>query len=121
MYLGGGMMSLTSDYCPYCDYELDYDDVFEPADINGTEEDIEVECSSCGRIMRASIEIEPHLSLMSEDDYLENLKRLREGAVARLGDRYFKDYKHLVLEDIEKLTKEIEQVKKNLKINSEVE
>lgn len=114
-------MSLGTDFCPYCDYELEYDDVFEPADVDGSEEFVEVECTNCGRIMRASIELMPCLTLVEEESYLADLKMRRDRNMARLDDKYFENHKHFILEDIEILDLEIKQSQKNLKINSEVE
>lgn len=112
---------LETDYCPYCDAELEIDEVVELCDINGNEQDQLVECPNCGKFIRASFETRIHMSLLSEEDYLEQLEHQKEIYEENLKTEYgqkSKDFFELMIDEV---NREIEEAKVNIEDNKNQE
>lgn len=112
---------LETDYCPYCDAELEIDEVVESCDINGNEQDKLVECPNCGKSIRASFETRIYMSLASEEYYLEQLKHQKEIYEENLKTEFGQKSKDFIEYMIEEVDKEIEAAKRNIAENKEVE
>ena len=108
---------LGSDYCPYCDAEIDPDDVVEVTDLGGDEQDELVECPNCGKHIRASFELALCISLTSEEYYLENLKLQRRNYERELKTEYgqeSKDYFEMLIKEVdEKIAKAKVNIEEN--------
>ena len=112
---------LESDYCPYCDHEIDPNDVVEVCDMNGDEQDELVECPNCGKHIRANFEPRICMSLMSEEDYLEILEYQKENYEKTLKSVYgqqCKDYYEMMIRETER---KIEESKANIEENKNQE
>lgn len=112
---------LGSDYCPYCGYEIEPDKVVEVCELDGDEEDELVECPNCGKYIRANFEVLLSMSLMSEEDYLKDLKNRKEGYEKTLKTEYGQSCKEFFEYMIEKVDEEIEAAKRNIAENKEIE
>lgn len=112
---------LGSNYCPYCDHEIDPEDVFEIGDVEGNEVDESVECPNCGKFIRASLEHILTVDLFSEEDYLSCLSYRKELLEHEMendpGERFINIYKD-ELSEIEREIKESEEI---VKENKELE
>lgn len=111
---------LGSDYCPYCGHEIEPDEVVEVCDLDGDAEDELVECPNCGKHIRANFERVLHMSLVSEEDYLGNLKNRKEGYEKTLKTEFGQKSKDFMEYMIEKVDKEIEEAKRNIEENKEI-
>ncbi|WP_311481053.1 hypothetical protein [uncultured Anaerococcus sp.] len=111
---------LGSDYCPYCGHEIEPDEVVEVCDLDGDAQDELVECPSCGKHIRANFEKVLHMSLVSEEYYLENLKLQRRNYERELKTEYGQECKDFIECMIEKVDKEIETAKRNISENKEM-
>lgn len=108
---------LESDYCPYCDAELEPGDVVEVCDVTGNKQ---VECPNCGKHIRANFEPRLCMSLVSEEDYLRRLEREKESYEKRLkleDDQEGKDYYEMMIRETER---KIEKAKANIEENEEI-
>lgn len=112
---------LETDYCPYCKAEIEPDEVVEVCNLDGDEQDELVECPSCGKHIRANFERVLHMSLVSEEDYLENLKNQKERYEETLKTEFGQKSKDFMEYMIEKADKEIEAAKRNIEENKEIE
>lgn len=112
---------LGSDYCPYCGHEIEPDEVVEVCDLDGDAQDELVECPNCGKHIRANFERVLHMSLISEEDYLEDLKNRKESYEETLKTEFGQKSKDFMEYMIEKVDKEIEAAKRNIEENKEVE
>lgn len=96
---------LESDYCPYCNHEIEPDDVVEVCDMDGNEQDELVECPNCGKYIRASFEPVLCMSLESEEAYLRRLERNKANYEKRLEsehDQWSKDYYEGIIREAER-------------------
>lgn len=109
-----------SDYCPYCGHEIEPDEVVEVCDLDGDAQDELVECPSCGKHIRANFERVLHMSLISEEDYLEELKYRKEGYEESLKTEFGQKSKDFLEYMIEKVDEEIEAAKRNISENKEM-
>lgn len=111
---------LESDYCPYCNHEIEPDDVVEVCDMNGNEQNELVECPNCGKHIRASFEPRIDMSLVSEEDYLEQLERKKEEYKKRKSkdDQAFKDYYEMMIKEVDE---KIVEAKANIEENKNQE
>lgn len=112
---------LGSDYCPYCDAEIDPDDVVEVTDLGGDEQDELVECPNCGKHIRANFEPRLCMSLVSEEDYLEQLEYQKENYKKNLQSEYkqeWKDYYELMIKEVDE---KIAEAKANIEENKNQE
>lgn len=109
------------DYCPYCKTELEPDELVEVCELDGDEQDELVECPNCGKHIRANFERVLHMSLTSEEYYLENLKNRKEGYEETLKTEFGQKSKDFIEYMIEKVDKEIEMAKQNIAENKEVD
>lgn len=109
------------DYCPYCKTELEPDELVEVCELDGDEQDELVECPNCGKHIRANFEAILSMSLMSEEDYLKDLKKRKEGYEETLKTEYGQNCKEFFEYMIEKVDKEIEMAKQNIAENKEVD
>lgn len=112
---------LETDYCPYCDAEIEIDEVVELCDINGNEQDVLVECPNCGKFIRASFETRIHMSLTSEEYYLENLKYQRENYEKTLKTEYGQKSKDFFGMMIDEVNGKIEGAELRIEHNKEIE
>lgn len=112
---------LESDYCPYCDAEIEIDEVVELCDINGNEQDELVECPNCGRFIRASFETTIHMSLLSEEDYLEQLEHQKEIYEENLKTEYGQKSKDFFEMMIDEVNRKIEGAELRIERNKEIE
>lgn len=112
---------LESDYCPYCDAELNLDDVVERTDLNGNEQDELVECPNCGKHIRASFEPMLCMSLTSEEYYLENLKLQRRNYERELKTEYGQESKNYFEMLIKEVDEKIAEAKSNIEENKNQE
>ena len=112
---------LESDYCPYCDAEIEIDDVVEVTDLNGNEQDELVECPNCGKHIRASFEPILCMSLTSEEYYLENLKQQRENYERELKTEYGQEGKDFYEWMIEEVNEKIAEANVNIEDNKNQE
>lgn len=112
---------LGSDYCPYCGHEIEPDKVVEVCELDGDEQDELVECPNCGKHIRANFEAVLSMSLMSEENYLENLKSRKESYEETLKTEFGQKSKDYLEYMIEKVDKEIEAAKRNIEENKEIE
>ena len=112
---------LETDYCPYCDAELNLDDVVEITDLNGNEQDELVECPNCGKHIRASFEPMLCMSLTSEEYYLENLKLQRRNYERELKSEYGQEYKDYYEMMIKEVDEKIAEAKANIEENKNQE
>ena len=108
---------LGSDYCPYCGHEIEPDEVVEVCDLDGDAQDELVECPSCGKHIRANFEKVLHMSLVSEEYYLENLKLQRRNYERELKTEYgqeSKDYFEMLIKEVdEKIAKAKVNIEEN--------
>lgn len=111
---------LERDDCPYCGYEIEPDDVVEVCDLDVEESYRLVECPNCGKYIRANFEAVLHMSLISEEDYLEDLKNRKEGYEETLKTEFGQKSKDFIEYMIEKVDKEIEAAKRNVEENKEI-
>lgn len=111
---------LGSDYCPYCGHEIEPDEVVEVCDLDGDAQDELVECPSCGKHIRSNFEMVLHMSLISEEDYLENLKSRKESYEKTLKTEFGQKSKDYLEYMIEKVDEEIETAKRNIAENMEM-
>ena len=111
---------LGSDYCPYCGHEIEPDEVVEVCDLDGDAQDELVECPNCGKHIRANFERVLSMSLISEEDYLEELKNRKEGYEETLKTEFGQKSKDFMEYMIEKVDKEIETAKRNIEENKEM-
>ena len=112
---------LGSDYCPYCDYEISPEDVFEIADVSGNEVDELVDCPNCGKFIRASLEPLLTVDLSSEEDRLSDLndrKELLEDMMENDPDKRFINF---YKDELSKLEREIKKSKGIIKDNKRIE
>lgn len=112
---------LGSDYCPYCEVELEPDEVVEVTDLDGDEQEQLVECPNCGKYIIASFELVLCMSLTSEEYYLENLKLQRQNYERELKTEYgqeSKDYFGMLIKEVDE---KIAEAKANIKENNELE
>lgn len=112
---------LESDYCPYCDSEIEIDDVVEITDLNGNEQDQLVECPNCGKFIRASFETRIHMSLVSEEDYLEQLEHQKEIYEENLNTEYGQKSKDFFEFMIDEVNRKKEMAKLHIEQNEEIE
>lgn len=56
-------MSLYGDWCPYCEEDLEPEDLFEVCDCSGNETDELFQCPHCHKVFRASLESVLSLSI----------------------------------------------------------
>lgn len=112
---------LESDYCPYCDAEIEPDDVVEVCDMRGNEEDELVECPNCGKRIRASFEPVLCMSLTSEEYYLENLKLQRRNYERELKTEYGQESKDFFEMMIKEVDEKITEAKANIEENKNQE
>lgn len=110
-------MSLYGDWCPYCNGEIEVEDLFEVCDCSGNEVDELFQCPHCHKVFRASLEPVMTLSIQSEENYLEwllkdneNNKRLLKNEVDNYGKIYWRDR-------IDERKKDIEESRKNVEKN----
>lgn len=112
---------LGSDFCPYCNHEINPEDVFETSDVRGNEQDELVECPNCGKSIRASLEPILYVYLSSEEDYLDYLndrkKSLEEWLENNPDERFDDFYKS----EIKEINGEIEESREIIKNNKELE
>lgn len=112
---------LETDYCPYCDAELEIDEVVELCDINGNEQDQLVECPNCGKFIRASFETRIHMSLTSEEYYLDQLEHKKEIYEENLKTEYGQKSKDFFGLMIDEVNREIEGAELRIERNKEIE
>ena len=109
-----------SDFCPYCEAEIEIDEVVEVCDMNGNEQDELVECPNCGKHIRANFEPRIDMSLASEEDYLEYLERKKEEYKKILKSKdgqAFKDYYEMMIKEVDE---KIAKAKANIEENEEI-
>lgn len=111
-------MSLYSEYCPYCDEEIEIDDLFEICECSGDECDELKQCPHCHKVFRASLEPALMLNIQSEEDYLKWLKedkkiyqKFLNAEVDNKGKEYWKERIDERERDIEKSLKYVEKNK----------
>lgn len=112
---------LESDYCPYCKAELEPGELVEVCELDGDEQDELVECPNCGKHIRANFERVLHMSLVSEEDYLEDLKNRKESYEETLKTEFGQKSKDFIEYMIEKVDEEIETAKRNIEENKNQE
>lgn len=112
---------LETDYCPYCDYEIEIDEVEEVCDLDGDEQDQLVNCPNCGKFIRASFETRIHMSLVSEEDYLEQLEHQKEIYEKNLNTEYGQKSKDFFEFMIDEVNRKIEGAELRIEHNKEVE
>ncbi len=106
------------DYCPYCDHEIEVNDVFEISEITGNENAELIECPNCGKMLRADLEPRISMTLYSEEDYLDDCIRLQNSYKEELKtEKFNKEFYEYRLREI---TDEIKQINENIKYNDEV-
>lgn len=106
------------DYCPYCDHEIEVNDVFEISEITGNENAELIECPNCRKMLRADLEPRISMTLHSEEDYLDDCVRLQNSYKEELKtEEYNKEFFEYRLQQI---TDEIKQANENIKYNNEV-
>lgn len=111
---------LENDYCPYCDAELEPDELVLVGDLDGDEQDELVECPNCGKHIRASFEPVLCMSLESEEDYLVNLEHQKEN-YRNLQSGYGQEFKDSFEMMIREVEEKIAKAKANIKENEELE
>lgn len=110
-----------SDFCPYCEAEIEIDEVVEVCDMNGNEQDELVECPNCGKHIRASFEPVLCMSLESEEDYLEQLEYQKENYKKTLKSEYgqtCKDFYEMMIDEVDE---KIAEAKANIEENKNQE
>lgn len=112
---------LESDYCPYCGHEIEPNDVVEVCDMDGNEQDELVECPNCGKYIRASFETRICMSLMSEEDYLEQLEYQKENYKKNLQSEYGQKCKDFFEMMIDEVDRKIDGAKFRIEKNNERE
>ena len=112
---------LETDYCPYCDAELEIDDVVELCELDGNEQDELVECPNCGRYIRANFETRIHMSLVSEEDYLEHLEHQKEIYEENLNTEYGQKSKDFFEFMIDEVNRKMGMAKLHIEQNEEIE
>ena len=112
---------LESDYCPYCNHEIEPDDVVEVTDLGGDEQDELVECPNCGKHIRANFEPRLCMSLVSEEDYLKQLEYQKENYKKTLKSEYgqkCKDFYEMMIDEVDE---KIAEAKANIEENKNQE
>lgn len=112
---------LENDYCPYCDAELEPDELVLVGDLDGDEQDELVECPNCGKHIRASFEPVLCMSLTSEEYYLRQLEREKESYKKRLkseDDQEGKDFYEMMVKEVDE---KIAEAKVNIEENKNQE
>ena len=112
---------LSSDFCPYCDYEIAPEDVFEIADASGIEVDESVECPNCGKSIRASLEPVLTVGLSSEEDYLSYLSDRKKRLEYRLENDPDKRFINFYKDELSEIEREIKESEEIVKENKELE
>lgn len=112
---------LGSDYCPYCDYEIAPEDVFEVGDIRGNEQNESVECPNCGKFIRASLEPILTVGLSTEEVYLSYLSDRKEWLEDKLENDPDKRFINFYKDELSEIEREIKESRENIKINEELE
>ncbi len=108
------------DFCPYCDHEIEVSDVFEISEINGDEKAELVECTNCGKMLRADLEPKISITLYAEEDYLDDCETLKARYEQELKTEFGQANKDFYEYKIDQITDEIKQVNDNIKYNDKV-
>lgn len=112
---------LGSDFCPYCNHEINPEDVFEIGDVRGNEEDEPVECPNCGKSIRASLEHILHVYLSSEEDHLDYLNDRKKSLEERLENNPDERFDDFYKSEIKEINGEISESREIIKNNKELE
>lgn len=110
-------MSLYGDWCPYCEEDLDPEDLFEVCDCSGNETDELFQCPNCHKVFRASLESVLSLSIQSEEDYLQYLKYREKQLIDRIKLCVDKEYTSFYKEELATIQKDIEKSRKYVEKN----
>ncbi len=110
-------MSLYGDWCPYCDEEIEAEDLFEVCDCRGDESDELKQCPHCHKVLRTSLESVLSLSIQSEEDYLQYLKYREKQLIDRIKHSGDKEYISFYKEELATIQKDIEESRKNVEKN----
>lgn len=111
---------LGSDRCPYCGVETGLDVLNEIRDINGNIQDELEICPNCRKYIRVSFETRNHISITSEEYYLENLKLERENYEKTLNSEYGQNSKNFYRMMIDEVDRKIKIAKANIEENKEL-
>lgn len=112
---------LETDYCPYCRAKIEIDEVVKLCDINGDEQDKLAECPNCGKFIRANFETRIHMSLTSEEDYLEQLEFEKENYREMIKTEYGQksiDYYRFMIDEV---NRKIQGAELRIEHNKEIE
>lgn len=112
---------LETDYCPYCGAELEIDELVVVCDLDGDEQDQLVDCPNCGKFIRASFETRIHMSLTSEEDYLEQLEHQKEIYEENLNTEYGQKSNDFFVLMIDEVNRKIEGAELRIEHNKEIE
>lgn len=112
---------LGSDFCPYCDHEINPEDIFETSEVSGNETDESVECPNCGKSIRASLEPILCVNLSSEEDHLSWLDSRKESLEERLENNSDERFINFYKSDLREINGEIAESREIIKNNKELE
>ncbi|MCW6678180.1 hypothetical protein NH286_03305 [Anaerococcus sp. NML200574] len=112
---------LGSDFCPYCNHEINPEDIFETSEVSGNETDESVECPNCGKSIRASLEPILYVYLSSEEDHFSWLNSRKESLEERLENNPDERFIDFYKSDLKQINGEIEESREIIKNNEELE
>lgn len=113
-------MSWGFDYCPYCDSDIEPDEIFEMSEVDGNEYMESIDCPHCGQHIRASLAFRPYITLVSEEDFLFNEEMDKERFEERLKETNDKWYIEYLESELAKIEKHIGIAKQNIRENEEM-